>query len=86
MLNINSRKGEVLNMDIQIDFEPTCRMCGNNYPAPRWSLGYKTCLPCGEKASAGVRRTVVPLHKSNYMMVTDMDDLKGINNKGGLVK
>jgi hypothetical protein len=23
------------------------------------------------------------MHKSNYMMVTDMEDLKGINNKGG---
>jgi hypothetical protein len=26
----------------------------------------------------------VPMHKSNYMMITDMADLKGINNKGGL--
>jgi hypothetical protein len=25
----------------------------------------------------------VPMHKSNYMMITDMADLKGINNKGG---
>jgi hypothetical protein len=25
----------------------------------------------------------VPMHKSNYVMVTDMSDLKGINNKGG---
>lgn len=73
-------------MDIKIDFEPTCRMCGSAFAPARWSIGYKTCLPCGDKAAAGVRRTVVPLHKSSYIMVTDMDDLKGINNKGGLVK
>jgi len=24
------------------------------------------------------------MHKSNYMVITDMNDLKGINNKGGL--
>jgi hypothetical protein len=23
------------------------------------------------------------MHKSNYMLVTNLDDLKGINNKGG---
>jgi hypothetical protein len=26
------------------------------------------------------------MHKSNYMLFTNADDLKGINNKGGLVK
>jgi len=26
------------------------------------------------------------MHKSNYVMVTDVTDLQGINNKGGLVK
>jgi hypothetical protein len=41
-------------------------------------------MPCGEKLSREAVRTVVPMHKSNYMMITDMDDLKGINNKGGL--
>jgi hypothetical protein len=28
--------------------------------------------------------TVAPMHKSNYMLITDTNDLKGINNKGGL--
>jgi hypothetical protein len=40
-------------------------------------------MPCGEKLSKEAVRTVVPMHKSNYMMITDMADLKGINNKGG---
>ena len=43
-------------------------------------------MPCGESAALGVKRCVVPMHKSNYVMVTDLSDLKGINNKGGLVK
>jgi hypothetical protein len=41
-------------------------------------------MPCGEKLANDRVRTIVPMHKSNYMMITDMDDLKGINNKGGL--
>jgi hypothetical protein len=43
-------------------------------------------MPCGEKASKLVTRCVVPMHKSNYVLLTDVSDLKGINNKGGLVK
>jgi hypothetical protein len=30
--------------------------------------------------------TVAPLHKGNYILITDMEDLKGLNNKGGLIK
>lgn len=60
-----------------------CRVCGDSYPIERWSLGYKMCLPCGESESKRVVRTIVPMHKSNYMMITNMSDLKGINNKGG---
>jgi hypothetical protein len=26
------------------------------------------------------------MHKSNYFLCTNLEDLKGINNKGGLVK
>jgi hypothetical protein len=29
---------------------------------------------------------VAPMHKSNYMLITNTDDLVGLNNKGGLVK
>jgi hypothetical protein len=63
-----------------------CIICGSQVAHERWVLGYKTCLPCGEAASKRITRTVVPMHKSNYVMVTDLSDLKGINNKGGLVK
>ncbi len=50
------------------------------------SASRKVGMPCGEKAAKGVVRTIVPMHKSNYMMITDLDDLKGINNKGALIK
>jgi hypothetical protein len=43
-------------------------------------------MACAEKLAKAVKRTVVPMHKSNYMLITDTDDLIGINNKGGLVK
>ena len=64
--------------------KPLCRSCDEQYSTERWRLGYKHCMPCGEKLSRETVRTVAPMHKSNYMLITDMNDLKGINNKGGL--
>jgi hypothetical protein len=43
-------------------------------------------MSCGDEVAKLVKRTVVPMHKSNYMLVTNRDDLIGINNKGGLVR
>jgi hypothetical protein len=64
-----------------------CVSCyGERVPPARAKLGYKTCLTCGEKESKQVKRTIAPMHKSNYMLITNHDDLKGLNNKGGLVK
>ena len=64
-------------------YKPQCVHCGKEYSTERWKLGYKHCMPCGEKLANDRVRTIVPMHKSNYMMITDMADLKGINNKGG---
>ncbi len=63
----------------------TCR-CGNDVPVKRAQLGYDTCLLCGEKQAKQVKHTVVPMHKSNYFLCTNMEDLKGINSKGGLYR
>ena len=61
-----------------------CTGCyGVRVEPPRLRLGYTTCMSCGEKAARAVKHTIAPLNKSNYVMVTDMADLKGINNKGG---
>ena len=60
-----------------------CRVCGTKVPHGRLSLGNDTCLVCGEVEARKVKHTVVPLHKSNYIVVSNKEDLKGINNKGG---
>lgn len=66
-----------------------CTACYGGYvPHARWKLGYSTCLQCGEQQAKerASKRTIAPMHKSNYMFITDLNDLKGLNNKGGLVK
>jgi hypothetical protein len=63
-----------------------CPRCGDDVPAARYALGYRVCLLCGEEAAREERThwTIVPMHKSNYVLLTNKEDLKGINNKGGL--
>lgn len=58
-----------------------CIECGEDYQDARKRLGYNTCLKCGELNSKKVIHTVVPLSKSNYILVTDLTLLKGINSK-----
>jgi ribosomal protein L37AE/L43A len=58
-----------------------CRECGEPIRTARYALGYKLCLLCGEEAAHQVKHTIVPSHKSNYIVVTDMDDLKDLNPK-----
>jgi len=61
-----------------------CLQCGDEFDIARYKLGLRTCMVCGDKLAHKVRRCIVPMHKSNYVMITDLHDLKGINNKGGL--
>ena len=64
-----------------------CTTCyAERVPPARAKLGYKSCLTCGDKNARAVKHTIAPMHKSNYMLFTNMEDLKGINNKGGLIK
>lgn len=64
-----------------------CTACHwEKVPYRRWKLGLFTCLPCGEEQARAVKHTVVPMHKSNYVPMFNRQDLKGINNKGGLVR
>jgi ribosomal protein L37AE/L43A len=63
-----------------------CHKCDEFVAKKRWALGYRVCLPCGDEIASRVVRCVVPMHKSNYMLVTNQADLIGVNNKGGLVK
>tara|TARA_R110000850_G_scaffold7721_4_gene28390 strand:+ start:491 stop:691 length:201 start_codon:yes stop_codon:yes gene_type:complete len=61
----------------------SCVECGERVPDARKALGIDTCTTCGEINARKVKHTIAPMHKSNYMVFTNMEDLKGINNKGG---
>ena len=68
-----------------------CRTCvaqGMYTPVDprRVKAGFDTCLRCGDVEAKRVRHTIVPMHKSNYMVITDPRDLMGINNKGGFYR
>jgi ribosomal protein L37AE/L43A len=67
-------------------FEPQCKLCGTTYDIVRYDIGFKVCMSCGDEIAKAVKRTVVPMHKSNLVMITNREDLIGINNKGGLVR
>ena len=65
-----------------------CLYCGDDISAGRSALGYRSCLACGEKQAKIDRMgwCVVPMPKSNYILVTDPTLLKGLNSshKGGI--
>lgn len=61
-------------------------ICGGEISPARFALGYRVCLACGDKQAKTRKFCVVPMHKSNYVAMFNRDDLKGINNKGGLIK
>ena len=44
-------------------------------------LGYVTCMPCGDIIAHERRFTIAPLNKSNYMLITDLSQLKQLNPK-----
>jgi len=66
--------------------KPKCKICGEMFSVRRARVGYKVCLECGEEQAQQVRHCIAPLHKSNYVVITNRQDLAGLNNKGGLVK
>ena len=63
----------------------SCVVCSAEVNDKRVKLGYDTCMLCGDKQAREVVHTVLPLHKSNYMLVTNREELIGFNTKGGLV-
>ena len=58
-----------------------CAQCGDTYPIARHNLGYRTCLECGDAAARKVSWVTAPLNKSNYVVITNLNDLKGLNPK-----
>jgi len=52
----------------------------------RVKAGFGTCLPSGQRIAEAKRWCTATLHKSNTIVITDPEDLKGINNKGGFYR
>ena len=65
------------------NMKPLCVVCGKTYSIKRKQIGFCACLECGDKLARKKKHTIVPMHKSNYIVVTNPEILKGINNKGG---
>ena len=69
-----------------------CTDCGGTIDPRRVDLNKDRCIECQEDYEKlnPVRHCVVPMHKSNFVYVTPTaqgrEIIKGINNKGGLVK
>jgi hypothetical protein len=55
--------------------------CGGAISEGRWRLGIRVCLECGDWIASQRRHTIIPMHKSNYTVVTNRDELKQINPK-----
>ena len=61
-----------------------CTACYGGYVHhARIKLGYTTCIPCGEQQAQERTKklTIAPMHKSNYVVVHNTDDLKDLNPK-----
>jgi ribosomal protein L37E len=58
-----------------------CRRCGDDIDLRRVNIGYNLCLVCGDVEARKRKHTIAPIHKSNYVLITDTELLKGINNK-----
>jgi hypothetical protein len=60
-----------------------CVICGGGISPARGRLGFQLCLSCGEEEARRVRANwcVVPLHKSNYILVTDPKEIPGMCSK-----
>ena len=56
-----------------------CLWCGDTFKWARYQLGYRLCLDCGDEEAKKTRHTVVPMAKSNYVVITDLTLLSGLN-------
>ena len=61
--------------------KPMCAICGDTFSAKRANAGYNRCMPCGDAQARASIRTIAPINKSNYMLITNPDDLKQLNPK-----
>lgn len=62
---------ELSNLDL--DDCPECVKCGEHFSPRRADLGYSTCLDCGSPPKT---YSVVPVPKSNYVIATNLEQLR----------
>ena len=68
-------------MTVSKQYQPHCMVCDDSYELDRLHLGYVVCLSCGDEIAKERKFTVVPMHKSNYVAVTNHLDIKQLNPK-----
>ena len=81
-LSVKQKEGR----QVSIEYKNLCIKCGDHVLDARYKLGYTTCLKCGEVMARETKHTIAPMHKSNYVVITNKLDLQGLNNKGGNVR
>lgn len=62
----------------------SCVHCGHHFNDRRLNLGYRTCLECGDAVAKQVQFLIANVHKSNYTVVSNVDELKGLNKYASL--
>lgn len=56
-----------------------CVKCSNDVNPARWKLNIHLCLECGESQARERKHCIVPMAKSNYQPITDLNILKQLN-------
>jgi len=61
---------------------PICTCCYAVRVEPqRARMTRPTCMDCGETIAQRVKHTIAPMNKSNYMLISNMEELKQLNPK-----
>ena len=58
-----------------------CVECEEEIHYRRYQLGYRLCLACGEREARRVTYPSAPINKSNYVLITNREQLKQLNPK-----
>lgn len=58
-----------------------CVSCGDYFTDRRLTLGYNTCLECGDAEAKLMTWCTAPINKSNYMLISNPAELAQLNPK-----
>lgn len=66
-----------------LDVTPPAHLCacGEKIDLRRYQLNYRECMACGEEKARKVTRPSAPISKSNYVLITNREQLKQLNPK-----